>query len=823
MAREKKKKDKPTVSIEENGTTSTTPEDEGASRIPLTKHRGEPIVVDDFPDKSRFILQVVAIFSSFLSVILLAIVVILAFHMGAVQYCFQNYRSSTRNSDSPQVFDDMTVSEYHAVTDYMLHRSGIGLTHFDSASVNSSYIYMIDLHIPLKSAVLEYLDRGSVRLKRVAKVIVVRGDLETPKVEEYLVFPLPNPNSHRLARNPLYVRFPIPYTSRPVDHIDYKELYSIIRTFSKDIYHILMESYGLCYHNCTINKNCIVFRDVAPRGQKSGDRNTWFWAFRDVEGYYLHPLGLQIQINHKSNFVNEWKIDRIVYNGKLSYTVDSFLERYEKGIKLNKIKQDIPVGKNQFLYSSMYRREYSDIPEAMPGPRFVDPAGPRYTVEGQHVKYMHWDFDIHMRTSTGVQIFDVRFQSERIAYELSLQESVVFHAGYGPTMTMSNLYLASWMIGASSYELVRGVDCPDTAAFLDTHFFVDTSKPLFYRNVVCIFEVNSGVPLRRHYTPDTKGGFTHYGGLVDHHLVVRHIATIWSKDYIIDYIFRVNGEIETRVSTTGYLQSTYKLPFEKIYGNPIYYDVTANVYQQLFHFKLDLDIGRLENRYSVIDIETEHIRHPWYSSANLTQFVLKEKRMEREMDIVVADETDAPRYHLIYAEHPVNKYEVKRAYRIINNNYVKNVLKDKKVTNAAKWANYPIVVTQYDDTEDHSSSIYAQNDPWEPVVNFERFVTDNDTIVNRDLVAWATVGFFHIPRTEDVPSITTPTQTVSLTIAPFNFFTECPSVSSPSGVVIKPIPGSNKISVNTFGTDRSMSCVPPTYGPESFFGFRTVE
>lgn len=782
----------------------------------------EAIEVEDKPDRSWCILQTIAIVSSFLSVILLAVVIILAFHIGAVQYCFTGLPVIPRDDESPGVFDDMTVSEYHAVTDYMLRRSGIGLTHFDKASVNSSYIYMIDLHIPLKSAVLEYLDRGSVRLKRVAKVIVVRGDVETPKVEEYLVSPLPNPVSHRLARNPLYARFPIPYTSRPVDQIDYKELYSIIRTFSEQIYHILMDSYGLCYHNCTQGKNCVIFRDVAPRGQSSGDRSTWFWSFRDVEGSQLHPLGLQFQINHKSNDVNEWKIDRIVYNGKLMYTVKSLLERYEKGIKIKKIKQDIPVGRNQFLYSSFYRRGSSEMPHPLPGPRFVEPEGPRYKLSGQHVKYMDWDLDVHMRTSTGLQIFDVRFQSERIAYELSLQDAVVFHAGYGPTMTISNLYLASWMIGASSYELVRGVDCPETASFLDTHHFVDTSKPMFYPSSVCIFEVNSGVPLRRHYAPTSDGGFTTYGGLVDYHLIVRHIATIWGQDYIIDYIFRLNGEIEIRVTTTGYLHATYKLPFERPYGNPIYNDVTANVYQQLFHFKLDLDIGRLENRYAVVDIETERIRHPWYSSLNLTQFVLSERRLEREMDIVIDDSND-PRYHLIYTDKPLNRFETKRAYRIINNNVVKNVLRDKAVTNAATWANYPVVVTKYDDTEDHSSSIYAQNDPWEPVVDFERFVSDNDTIVNEDLVAWATVGIYNIPRTEDVPAITTSSKTLSLQIAPYNFFTECPSVSSPSGVMIKSASGSDKISINTFGTENSMTCVPSTYGPDTFFGRRIAE
>lgn len=773
------------------------------------------------PDRTIFVLKVATISSVFLSVILLTIVIILAVHIGAIQYCFPGTTAIPRDLENPGVFEGMSPEEYRSVLDYMLHKSKIGLTPFNKAIVNSSYIYMIDLHIPLKSAVLQYLDTGNVRLKRAAKVVVVRGNLVTPKIEEYLVSPIPNPRTHRLARNPSYARFPIPYTSRPVDQVDYKQLYAIVRDFTETIHHILIESFGLCYHNCTKGVNCMIFHDVAPRGHKSGDRNTWFWSFRDVEGYYLHPLGVEVQINHKSNDISEWAIDRVVYNGQLVYTVKDLIERYERN-RLRKVKFERPIGRHQELYSSYHRRGGSEMPHPLHGPRFTEPVGHRYKITGEHVKYMHWDFDVRMRPSTGLQIFDVRFQSERIAYEISLQDAVVFHTGYGPSQTISNLYLASWMIGASSFELVRGVDCPDTASFLDTFHFVNTGEPLHYRNSICVFEHNPGIPLRRHYTNNYAGGYTNYGGLIDYQVVVRHIATIWNSDYIFDYIFHLNGEIEIRVSTTGYVQTTYQLPFEQPYGVPIYYDVSANVHQHLFHFKLDLDIGRIENGYSVLDINTETIRHPWYSNVNKTQFILSEKKMEREMDIVI-DNTENVRYHTIYNEYPLNKYRTKRAYRILNKSNSKYLLDDIPVTNAAKWAKYPLVVTKYDDIEDQSSSIYAQNDPWYPVVDFERFVTDNDTIVNEDLVAWATVGAYHIPSTEDVPSVSTSWNKLALHIIPFNFFTECPSVSSPSVVHITPAMEYDQIYVNTFGTVYDSTCVPPTYGPNTFYGYRDRE
>ena len=54
----------------------------------------------------------------------------------------------------------------------------------------------------------------------------------------------------------------------------------------------------------------------------------------------------------------------------------------------------------------------------------------------------------------------------------------------------------------------------------------------------------------------------------------------------------------------------------------------------------------------------------------------------------------------------------------------------------APWSNYPIDVTLYKDTELKSSSVYNQNSPTLPIVNFEEFLGDNNDITDQDLVAY---------------------------------------------------------------------------------------
>jgi Cu2+-containing amine oxidase len=60
----------------------------------------------------------------------------------------------------------------------------------------------------------------------------------------------------------------------------------------------------------------------------------------------------------------------------------------------------------------------------------------------------------------------------------------------------NTVYLDShWGIGASVRELVQGVDCPMTAAYLDTAtFYKGSSKVNIHKNAVCIFEHNPGKP-----------------------------------------------------------------------------------------------------------------------------------------------------------------------------------------------------------------------------------------------------------------------------------------------------------------------------------------
>lgn len=162
-----------------------------------------------------------------------------------------------------------------------------------------------------------------------------------------------------------------------------------------------------------------------------------------------------------------------------------------------------------------------------------------------------------------------------------------------------------------------------------------------------------------------------------------------------------------------------------------------------------------------------------------------------------------------------NKFDVKRGYLVIPTSAVKQILpKGDRQTKMAPWSIYPLAVTRYKDGELKSSSVYNQNSPTSPIVNFEEFLGDNSYISDQDLVVWVSIGCIQIPSTEDIPNAASPTNTARLFLRPFNYFDADPSINSTDAVFIKP--SSDKSSSNppmvTSRVDRSKDvCIPRKY------------
>jgi len=118
--------------------------------------------------------------------------------------------------------------------------------------------------------------------------------------------------------------------------------------------------------------------------------------------------------------------------------------------------------------------------------------------------------------------------------------------------------------------------------------------------------------------------------------------------------------------------------------------------------------------------------------------------------------------------------------------------------------------------------LFNQNAPSEPHVDFNKFLADNESIVNQDLVAWVTVGLLHIPHSEDVPNTATVGTSAGFLLRPFNYFDEDPSMGSTNAILIKPANKEHYTpTYQRYGTPTGPVCVPKEYNV-SFDGRNTI-
>uniref|UniRef100_A0A8C4NCX0 Amine oxidase n=1 Tax=Eptatretus burgeri TaxID=7764 RepID=A0A8C4NCX0_EPTBU len=624
-----------------------------------------------------------------------------------------------------ELFSDLTPGEIITVKEYMFDQKDLNLLPITQASVNSNYIFLIELFNPPKKEVLHYMESNGSKPERVAIVVVFQGAHKIPVVQEYLVGPLPKPIWYR-KHNPSNRHNSIPYSSRPSSFPEDINLHIIISKIGDELYHVFKESYGYWMNNCSTN--CLGAGGFSPKGFKPGDRETWFMFFKIHEGFNLQVIDFEMLIDHRSKNIKEWQVKKLFHNGQYFDSIEQLVEGYEKD-KLQKVAYSGKTKKN-LIYSTFQRRGNFQANTKQRGPLEFEPDGHRFQLYGNLVQYMPWTFAFRVRSSTGLQIFDIRFNGERIAYELSFQEAISFYGGNTPAIMQNKAVDSAWSFGSSTFEMIKGVDCPKHAAFIDLHHFIDTDEVLHFPSSLCVFEHNTAIPLRRHYSHHNKKFYFH-GGAENHVLVVRAIHTVENYDYIIDVLFYQNGVIETKVSATGYLQVSGLVGEGKRYGTVVWDNVLGNVHTHLYNFKLDMDLAGSQNSFMTVSREFENISHPWSPGRRLIQPWVHRRVVSHEGDAAFRHRTTLP-YLVFYNPKKENRWGHSRGFRLQLNSHAQPILpegygEEKGVT----WSRYEVAVTKYKESETISCSMYNQNNLWDPVVYFDDFLNDNENIENK--------------------------------------------------------------------------------------------
>ncbi|XP_074748319.1 amine oxidase [copper-containing] 3-like isoform X2 [Strix uralensis] len=683
----------------------------------------------------------------------------------------------TESTSHSLVFADLTPEEMAQVVRYLRGSLGVRLVDASRAEPSDSCIASVELQVPAKAEVLQFLDGAGARPPREALAVLYFGNQPEPNVTEYVVGPLPTPAYHRDVTVQKYGG-KVPYHRRPMLGSEYEQVGTFLKTvafaaaptFLKEVFEY--------------DGTNVAFQSTATRGFQSGDRKSWFIVFQNVSGFFVHPVGLEVLVDHSSLDISQWAVSRVFYNGQYYRDMVQLESAYVQGrISVEKVGKAPRDGD----FSSVKPR----APAAALFPLQFEPQGPRYSVRNNHVLFQAWSFAFGMSVHRGLRLFDVRHKGERVAYEISVQEALSVYGSNCPG-GMSTRYMdGSFGIGRYASPLVRGVDCPYLATYLDVHYLAHSQVSRVSKSALCIFEQNLGSPLRRHYSNLQS---LYYGGLVNSALVVRSIATVGNYDYVWDFIFYQNGAIEGKVQATGYVTSSFLHGDGLRYGNRVWEHTLGTIHTHSINYKVDLDVGGVKNSLVAHDMAFEMARAPWSPEQQIERPRLAKKVLDTEDQAAFRLQSKMPRY-IYFAANSKNKWGHQRGYQL--------------------------AVTRRKEEESTSTSIYNQNDPWTPTVAFADFI-NNETITNEDLVAWITAGFLHIPHSEDIPNTVTVGNSVGFLLRPYNYYDLDPSIYSHDGVFFTSEQDFTACDVNPIAClPKTASCLPD-FPPFTYDGFQNM-
>ena len=154
-------------------------------------------------------------------------------------------------------------------------------------------------------------------------------------------------------------------------------------------------------------------------------RQLSMYFVRSVEGRFLHPIGLQFVLFLEGVDETQWTIGNVWFQGQRFRNFAEMAEAKMAGtMRINVVPE--PVDWNEKTLPSSLNFRGTPRPNAPKrGPVTSMPDGNRFEIYGRRISWLGWEFNYGMVSTTGLQLYDVRFLGDRIAYEIALQVNLI--------------------------------------------------------------------------------------------------------------------------------------------------------------------------------------------------------------------------------------------------------------------------------------------------------------------------------------------------------------------------------------------------------------
>ena len=411
----------------------------------------------------------------------------------------------------------------------------------------------------------------------------------------------------------------------------------------------------------------------------------------------------------------------------------------------------------------------------------TQPAGPSFTINGQEIRWQKWRFRYTLHPREGLILHTVGYEDgdrvRPILYRAALSEMVVPYGDSDQNWRWRAAFdVGEYNVGRLASSIEENTDAPENATLLDATFADDDGKPQTLPRAVGIYERDGGV-LWKHYDMYSRRNESRRA----RQLVIFFIATIGNYDYGINWIFHQDGALEVDAALTGIMlpkgvKETSAQGHNRAFrsGHLVAANVVAPHHQHFFNFRLDLDVDGPVN--SVHEMNTKAGAsgpgNPALNAMVMEESTLaSEKQAARRMDMQTA------RHWLVVNPNARNAIGHHPSYILVPGpNALPYVAPNSPVRQRAGFINNHFWATRYKVDEWHAAGPYPNQSP--SGAGLPRWVADDESLVNQDVVVWYTLGITHIPRPEEWPIM--PAAHVGFRLIPGGFFARNPALDVPA-------------------------------------------
>ncbi|HVZ38712.1 MAG TPA: primary-amine oxidase [Candidatus Kapabacteria bacterium] len=410
----------------------------------------------------------------------------------------------------------------------------------------------------------------------------------------------------------------------------------------------------------------------------------------------------------------------------------------------------------------------------------TQPQGAGFLLQGNELRWQGWHLRFSMHPREGLVLHTVGYEDggrERpVLYRGSLSEMVVPYADPDSNWRWRSAFdVGEYGVGRLSSPLEANIDAPANATLLDAVFADDSGKAYTLPRVVGIYERDGGI-LWKHF--DTYSGANESRRARE--LVLFFVASIGNYDYSISWIFHQDGGLEVDAGLTGIMlpkgvseTASHDHSTTGSFGHLVSPNIVAPHHQHYFCFRLDMDVDGVNN--SVAEVDSRPLprgkMNPTGSSFAMEEmFLPTERTAARSLDVA------SSRAWKVFNTGTTNALGHHCGYALVPGaNAVPFAATTSSVRKRAGFISNHFWATRYHESEMNAAGAYPSQSAGGD--GLPRWIADNESIDNTDVVLWYTMGITHIPRPEEWPIMTM--THIGFRLLPVGFFARNPALDVP--------------------------------------------